>query len=1043
MIGRRSARSILLCFAVVVFALQISLSNAQSPAPGGFVESATSTGVRPTMTRAQIEALLPARGAFRFPAPYNTQGARITNATDCAGSDCVLPVGYSYWRNINNHTGSNTLYMFVTLSRTNGGGGPTLFSYDKATQQMTKVGALFSSSSGLSYASGEGWYFSATRPHALYLHDGSALRRYDVVARTLETVFDVSTQPGLFGSNRIVWQVHSSDDDRVHSATLKDGSSYAALGCVAYREDTRQFSYFPRIGDFDECQIDKSGRWLLIKENVDARYGEDNRIIDLNTGTERRLLDENGAAGHSDNGHGYMVAADNWDSRPNAIKLWKFGESPLQGTLVYHNQNWNVSAPNHVSHANGRGALAPEQRYACGSSANRTNAPRANEIMCFPLDASLRVLVVAPVMTDLNASGGGDDYSKYPKGNLDVTGEYFMWTSNMSGSRLDAFLVRVPAHLLGSSAPSDTEPPTVAVTSPAGGSMIAGPTTLSAQASDNTGVAGVQFQIDGANIGAEIRTAPYSMTWTPSSAQQGPRVVAAVARDAAGNASTAAVNVTVDTVPPTVANITASGITPSSATITWSTSEPADSQVDYGPTVSYGGTASAAGQRVSHSISLTSLAPNTTYHYRVRSRDAAGHAAVSGDFTFTTTAGTPSSGPLAHWAFEESGGTTAVDATGAYPGTLVNGPLRTAGRIGQALRFDGANDYVTVAHAAPLNAFPLTVSAWFKTASTTGIVGIVNKYAAGSYNGFNIFLNGGALCAWYLRSTTNYAYDGGGCTLRTTGYNDDRWHHVAYVVDATGARLFVDGTQRGTQPWTGTPGAPTTTQALRLAHYPGANGGASYFPGSIDDVRLYNRALSSGEISSLAAASTPPPSGVVVQWPADSSAVAVFDGIDDEATIAHAPAQNAYPITVSAWFATTTASGVRGLVNKYLGGSYNGYNVFFNNGALCAWFLQSQSTYAYDGTGCTHSTSGLNNGAWHHLAYAVDASGGKLYVDGMLRSTVIWTGTPGATTTTEPLRIGRYPGAFGGAEYFEGSVRDVRVYNRALSAAEVQALAGS
>src|SRR5437867_12773187 len=44
-----------------------------------------------------------------------------------------------------------------------------------------------------------------------------------------------------------------------------------------------------------------------------------------------------------------------------------------------------------------------------------------SEIACFPLDGSLRVLVVAPVMTNLNASGGGDDYSKEPKGNLDVT----------------------------------------------------------------------------------------------------------------------------------------------------------------------------------------------------------------------------------------------------------------------------------------------------------------------------------------------------------------------------------------------------------------------------------------------------------------------------------------------------------------------------------------------------------------------------------------------------------------------------------------------
>jgi hypothetical protein len=88
----------------------------------------------------------------------------------------------------------------------------------------------------------------------------------------------------------------------------------------------------------------------------------------------------------------------------------------------------------------------------------RSNASRvadmADEIVCFSLDAnrnangSLDVLVVAPVMTDLDAAGGrdvyGDDYPQLPKGNLDVTGGYFIWTTNVGGDRLDAFLVKVP-----------------------------------------------------------------------------------------------------------------------------------------------------------------------------------------------------------------------------------------------------------------------------------------------------------------------------------------------------------------------------------------------------------------------------------------------------------------------------------------------------------------------------------------------------------------------------------------------------------------------
>jgi hypothetical protein len=93
----------------------------------------------------------------------------------------------------------------------------------------------------------------------------------------------------------------------------------------------------------------------------------------------------------------------------------------------------------------------------------------------------MQALVVAPNMTDLNASGGGsDDYWKIPSGNIDITGEYFIWTANLGTSRQDAFVVRIPPSALGVSpgaptppapspaAPAPTTPaPTPAPTAPA------------------------------------------------------------------------------------------------------------------------------------------------------------------------------------------------------------------------------------------------------------------------------------------------------------------------------------------------------------------------------------------------------------------------------------------------------------------------------------------------------------------------------------------------------------------------------------------------
>ena len=95
----------------------------------------------------------------------------------------------------------------------------------------------------------------------------------------------------------------------------------------------------------------------------------------------------------------------------------------------------------------------------------------------------------------------------------------------------------------------DTIAPAVSVTAPANGATVSGSTvTVSANASDNVGVAGVQFKLDGANLGAEVTSAPYRIVWNPTLLASGAHILTAVARDAAGNRTTSAgINVTVPT----------------------------------------------------------------------------------------------------------------------------------------------------------------------------------------------------------------------------------------------------------------------------------------------------------------------------------------------------------------------------------------------------------------------------------------------------------------------------------------------------------------
>lgn len=101
-------------------------------------------------------------------------------------------------------------------------------------------------------------------------------------------------------------------------------------------------------------------------------------------------------------------------------------------------------------------------------------------------------------------------------------------------------------------AAADTTKPTVSLTAPATGAAVGGSAVqLTATASDNVGVAGVQFKLDGANLGSEDTAAPYAAAWNTTTAAEGAHSLTAVARDAAGNAQTSvAINVTVDNTAP-------------------------------------------------------------------------------------------------------------------------------------------------------------------------------------------------------------------------------------------------------------------------------------------------------------------------------------------------------------------------------------------------------------------------------------------------------------------------------------------------------------
>jgi glucose/arabinose dehydrogenase len=180
----------------------------------------------------------------------------------------------------------------------------------------------------------------------------------------------------------------------------------------------------------------------------------------------------------------------------------------------------------------------------------------------------------------------------------------------------------------------DTTPPSA----PTGvGAAAASPTQINlswSASTDNVGVTGYNLFRDGVQVGTPTGPSFLDPGVTPATTH----TYTVSARDAAGNVSALSTAASATTPAFTISSVGAFSITATTALVSWTTDQPANSQVEYGTTTSYGAlTALDATQASNHSQTLSGLIPGTTYHYRVRSVDSGGHLVVSGDFVFSTT----------------------------------------------------------------------------------------------------------------------------------------------------------------------------------------------------------------------------------------------------------------------------------------------------------------------------------------------------------------------------------------------------------------------
>ena len=225
----------------------------------------------------------------------------------------------------------------------------------------------------------------------------------------------------------------------------------------------------------------------------------------------------------------------------------------------------------------------------------------------------------------------------------------------------------------------------------------------------------------------------------------------------------------------------------------------------------------------------------------MRAADAAGNLSVYSAVAEATTGATPppTLGLVGAWAFGEGAGTTTVDGSGnGNTGTITAASWSTQGRAGNALSFNGNNSVVRVPSSASLNlTTAMTLSAWIRPAA--------------SQSGWRTILQRQVDAYFLTASSDAPGRSAGGGTLgggvhylmAPTANPVNTWTYVALTYDGGTLRLYVNGTLAGSRAATGA--IQTTTNPLWLG---GNQPYGEYFNGLIDEVRVYNRALSQADI---------------------------------------------------------------------------------------------------------------------------------------------------------------------------------------------------
>jgi hypothetical protein len=414
-------------------------------------------------------------------------------------------------------------------------------------------------------------------------------------------------------------------------------------------------------------------------------------------------------------------------------------------------------------------------------------------------------------------------------------------------------------------------------------------------------------------------------------------------------------------------------------------------------------------------------------------------------------------GPIAHWTFDEGSGTIAYDSAGINDGTI-SGAVWSTGQVGGALDFDGVDDYVAVPDNPTLSPDQITITAWIYPEDISHNFQIVGKWGMHNPPSDYIFDNKNNNDGLRFGSSLNLSgYDFVPIYSEDAVLNTNMWQHVAVTWDGSKCTFYVNSENVGEDSnYSGN--LPDSDNPVYIGrNYNWGTGGPRPLDGKMDDVRIYDRALSAAEIMELY---TPVDTGPIAHWKFDEGGGTIaydsagtndgtiygaawttgqigsaldFDGVNDYVQIPDDPSLDITDeLTINAWvkYNKQTETGPRDIVWsarrwRYSLRRHDDIYQFIIYDTTTGWKKAETKDITFD------------KDTWYHLVGTYrNGDKVKIYVNGTLNNEISIS-TITLNPQTEYIRIGVAQGLGSGGEWFNGTIDDVRIYDRSLSAEEI------